>query len=308
MTAIQRKKRSVRFVRAFAALVGLVSAPGALAVGITGSYTGTYGSFTNSGDSGTVTITIDSYGAVSCDFYSTNNKAHYIAHGSANASPSGISVSYGSPGKPKGPPIALTETSINCVNGPRINSGGRESNGSGTFSPSSYFAAQIVLFWAPSIGVASYQAGTWISASGDAGEFSIGFQPSIDPAAPVNPKALTGMWYDPTYTGSGFNITGTTAGLIVTYYGWDKDGKRLWLTSAIGPSLIMLGQSITLDLAQTVDGTYSAPAPPSTNTLWGTLELTFTTCTTATATLAGSDGDLTESLTLLAGLRGIGCQ
>lgn len=308
MTAIQWKKLSVRYLRTFSLLFGLISAPAALALGITGSYTGTYDSFTNSGDSGTVTITIDSYGDVSCDFYSTKNKTHYTAYGSANASPSGTSVSYGSPGEPMGPPTALTETSINCVNGPRVNSGGPENNGSGAVSLSTFFAAQTVLFWAPSVGVASYEAGTWISASGDAGEFSIGLQPSIDPAAPVNPNALTGMWYDPTYTGSGFNITGTTSGLIVAYYGWDKDGKRLWLTSAIGPSQILLGQSITLELAQTVGGTYSAPAPPSTSTPWGTLKLTFTTCTTASATLTGNDGDLTESLILLAGISGIGCQ
>jgi hypothetical protein len=308
MTPVQQKNRPIGFVRVFAALFGLVSAPVVLATGITGSYTGTYSSFSNGGDSGTVTITVDSYGVVGCDFYSTAKKAHYTARGSANASPSGTSVSFGSPGQPMGPAIALTGTSINCVNGPRINSGGPPSNGSDPVSLSTFFAAQIVFFWAPSVGVVSYQAGTWVSASGDAGQFSIGLQPSIDTTAAINPLALTGLWYDPNYTGSGFNIMGATLGLIVTYYGWDKAGKRLWLTSAIGPSQILLGQSITLNLTQTMDGTYSTPAPPSTNSPWGTLTLTFTTCTTANATLNGSDGNLTESLTLLAGLSSIGCQ
>ncbi len=307
-TTVQRKNRPVRFVRVFALVFGLMSAPALLATGITGIYTGTYSSFNGSGDSGTVTIKIDSYGAVACDFYSTTKKAHYIADGSANASPSGTSVSFGPPGEPMGPATALTDTSINCVNGPRINSGGPPSNGSDPVSPSTFFAAQIVFLWAPSVGVAAYQAGTWISASGDAGQFTVGLQPSIDTTAAINSMALTGLWYDPNYAGSGFNFTEATAGLIVTYYGWDKNGKRLWLISEIGPSQILLGQSITLNLIQTMDGTYSAPAPPSTSSPWGQLMLTFTTCTTATATLAGSDGDLTESLTLLAGLDVLGCQ
>lgn len=308
MAPVQQKKRHVGFVCVFAALFGLAFATTALATGITGTYTGTYGSFNGGGDFGTVKVTVDAYGRASCDFYSTKTQTHYIADGSANASPSGASVSYGSPGAPMGPPTALTETSINCVNGPHIQSGGPPRNVGEPVSASHFFAAQIDFLWAPSLGVAASDGGTWINAGGDGGSFSIHLQPGTDTTAAINPTALTGLWYDPTYTGSGFNITAATAGLMVTYYGWDKDGKRLWLTSATGPGQISLGQSITLKLGETLDGTYSTPAPPSTITPWGTLTLTFTTCTTATATLSGSDGDLTESLTLLAGLNGLGCQ
>jgi hypothetical protein len=306
MTPLHCKNRLVRFVFGLAALIGLISAPAVRAASITGIYTGTYSSFNNGGDSGTVTIIVDSFGAVSCDFYSTAKKVHYTALGSANASPGGT-VTYESGGAPAGAPITLTNTSINCVNGPRVYVGGPES-GSGPVSPSTYFAAQFVLIWAPSIGVAAYQDGTWISASGDAGQFSVGLQPLVNASAAINPTALTGLWYDPKCSGSGFNIMESTAGLIVTYYGWDKDGERLWLTSAIGPDQVLLGQSITFSLTQTVGGTYSAPALPSTNTPWGTLMLTFTGCTSATAMLNGGDGDVTESLTLLAGLGGFGCQ
>jgi hypothetical protein len=42
---------------------------------------------------------------------------------------------------------------------------------------------------------------------------------------------------------------------------------------------------------------------------WGQLTLTFTSCTAASATLSGTDGTLTESLSLLAGAIGTpGCQ
>jgi hypothetical protein len=276
-----------------------------LAGGITGTYSGTYRSLQGSDDSGTVTITIDAYGAVSCDFYSTAKKTHYIASGSANAGPSATTVSFSTPGQPPGPPVALTSTSINCVAGPRINSGG-------TYDPaptsSTFFAAQIGYLWAPSIGIAAYQPGTWISNSGSAGQFSVSFPAGIAANAPINPEALTGLWYDATYTGSGFNITASTAGLIVTYYGWDAAGQRLWLTSDIGPSQIVLGQAITLNLSHTVNGNFAAPAPPSSATPWGSMTLTFTSCTAATATLHGTDGDSTQSLTLLVGLNGLGCQ
>ena len=302
MNLLQRMTPYARLL--FAALSGLTLASPVPATAITGTYAGTFNSLTGSGDSGTVTITIDAYGAVSCDFYSTVKNTHYTASGAANASPSGTSISFSTPGSPSGPSIALTKTSINCVNGPRINPGGPADP---VPSPTNYFAAQIVFFWADSIGVATYQAGTWINLNGDAGEFSLGL-PSSNATAPINSAALTGLWYDPAYSGSGVSITGSTEGLIVTYYGWDKSGQRLWLTSAIGPGQVVLGQSITLNLTQTMDGIFTTPAPPSTAVPWGTITLTFTGCTTATATLSGDDGDLTESLTLLIGLGGLGCQ
>jgi hypothetical protein len=165
-----------------------------------------------------------------------------------------------------------------------------------------------VYSWAASVGVVSYQAGTWISNGGNAGQFSLVLPAGIAANAPINPQALTGLWYDAKYTGSGFNITASTAGLIVTYYGWDAAGQRLWLTSDIGPTQVALGQSITLNLSHTVGGNFSAPAPPSTATAWGSMTLTFTSCTAATATLHGADGDSTQSLTLLVGLSGLGCQ
>jgi len=307
MNSLQRKTRYARFV--FVALFGLTTAghaPATGITGITGTYTGTYSSFNSNGDSGTVEITVDAYGAVSCDFYSTAKNMHYTASGSANASPSNTGISYGPPGGPFGPVVWLINTSINCVNGPRINPGGPADPVAPP--PSTFFAAQVVFLWADSVGLGGYQAGTWISASGDAGEFSVGFPPSTNATAVINSAALTGLWYDPKYSGSGFNIVESTAGLIVTYYGWDKSGQRLWLTSAIGPSQIALGQSITLNLTQTVNGTFVTPASPSTAAPWGTITLTFTGCTSATATLTGADGGMTESLTLLVGLSGLGCQ
>lgn len=118
----------------------------------------------------------------------------------------------------------------------------------------------------------------------------------------TNPQWLSGLWYDPTYTGSGFNILVADAGLLVTYYGWDNGHNRLWLTSEIGPKQIGADNPYTLKMYETAGGVFTTPAPPNTNTQWGTLTITFNSCTTATATLDGNDGTVTSNLTQLAGV------
>lgn len=118
----------------------------------------------------------------------------------------------------------------------------------------------------------------------------------------ANPQSLTGLWYDPQFTGSGFNILVSSAGLVFTYYGWDLNHNRLWLTSEIGPQQVGADNPYTLKMYQTAGGVFASPAPPSTNTQWGTLTITFNTCSTATATLEGNDGTVTENLNQLVGV------
>lgn len=116
----------------------------------------------------------------------------------------------------------------------------------------------------------------------------------------LNPAAISGLWYDPTYSGSGFSILASGAGLLVTYYGWDTNGGRLWLISDTGPKKITPGTTITLPMAQGNGGSFSHPARNPTT--WGTLTLKFNSCSTATATLNGTDGQQNQNLVLLAGV------
>jgi hypothetical protein len=119
-------------------------------------------------------------------------------------------------------------------------------------------------------------------------------------AAPPLGTGANGVWYDPAYTGSGFNFLMSNAGLIVTYYGWDATHNRLWLTSDLGPVTITPGLPFTLNMNQTAGGSFATPAPPSTNSVWGTVMLNFTSCTAAKATLSGKDGTVDLNLRQLA--------
>lgn len=124
-------------------------------------------------------------------------------------------------------------------------------------------------------------------------------------AAPPLGIGANGLWYDLAYTGSGFNFVMSSVGLIVTYYGWDAAHNRLWLTSDLGPVTITPGLPFALNMNQTADGSFATPAPPSTNSVWGTVTLNFASCTVAKATLSGKDGTVDLNLRQLARPNGL---
>ena len=120
------------------------------------------------------------------------------------------------------------------------------------------------------------------------------------------PSTITGTWYDPAVSGSGFTLQMSGYGLLVTYYGWDAAGNRLWLTSEIGPSSLIPGDPITLNMSSTTSGTFNKPQHDV--VLWGTLVLNFKSCRVATATLSGKDGTANLNLQSLAATVGLpGC-
>jgi hypothetical protein len=121
-------------------------------------------------------------------------------------------------------------------------------------------------------------------------------------AGMTDTPSVNGAWYDPAYTGSGFNMLMTGSGLSLFYYGWDSSGRRLWLVSDIGPAQITPGTPITLTMSETNGGIFQAPANPSTLSPWGTLQLDFSSCTQAAATLSGNDGKVALDLQMLAGV------
>jgi hypothetical protein len=122
----------------------------------------------------------------------------------------------------------------------------------------------------------------------------------------IFPSTVTGFWYDPTYSGSGFNFQMSPLGLLVTYYGWDATGNRLWLTSEIGPSSLIPNTPIALKMTYTTGGTFTDPQHNSAP--WGTLTLNFASCQAAKATLSGNDGTIAMNLVILVGVPGLpGC-
>jgi hypothetical protein len=136
--------------------------------------------------------------------------------------------------------------------------------------------------------------GSWWPSSGSSGgTFKVTLS-SGDPAGTAaltkTPQSVTGSWYDPAYSGSGFTIFMAEQGLVALYFGWDSSGNRLWLESDIGPAQITPGAVYNLNMNQTSGGNFLTPASPGTLAVWGTLQINFLTCHSAAAGLTSQDG------------------
>lgn len=117
------------------------------------------------------------------------------------------------------------------------------------------------------------------------------------------PAAVSGLWSDPGYSGEGFNFLMSNSGFLVTFYGWDDVGNRLWLTSDMGSTSIELNRPIVLNMTYTTGGVFSDPQHNLVQ--WGSLVLNFTSCKAALASLSGKDGTQNLNLTQLAGIAGL---
>jgi hypothetical protein len=261
---------AARYIRIPALILALATFCGAAhAASAQGTYTGIY----TGDDFGTVTIVIDSQGKVTCDFLSTPKHIHYQASGALNTTSASFQLNCNSADSASYYwTLASDPTS---VAGSAINGLWGGNTGAGQISGS----------------VTAYYSSA-----------------STDPAGSLTTGSFAGLWYDSTFTRTGFNILPSSAGLIVTYYGVSASGKPLWLISTdLSPKLITLNTPITLNMSYSSSGTFQAPV--SSPVTWGQLNLTFTSCTKATATLSGTDGTISENLTMLVGGMGMpGCQ
>ena len=123
----------------------------------------------------------------------------------------------------------------------------------------------------------------------------------------TNAAGVSGLWYDPVYSGSGFDFKMLESGLLVTYFGWDAVGNRLWLVSDIGPKVLEWNTPVVLNMNDTVGGVFNSPLHNVVQ--WGSLTLDFSTCDAATASLVGKDGIQNLNLRLLTHIAGQpGCQ
>lgn len=115
------------------------------------------------------------------------------------------------------------------------------------------------------------------------------------------PQALSGAWYDPASNGEGFFVLVAESGLVVTWYGYDAQGQRLWLVSETYAGSVELGVPITLNLFRGGGGVFTQPL--ASIQAWGSLSLRFDDCTHALAALTGLDGAKTSQLQQFAGVR-----
>ena len=110
-------------------------------------------------------------------------------------------------------------------------------------------------------------------------------------SAIADPRGLIGVWYEPATSGQGLElhwIEGDT--LLVFFYGHRDNGENMYLLG-VRSGRFDYGQPIEMPLGRAVNGTFNgfdreAIQRPE----WGSLRLTFDSCTAATAELDGEDG------------------
>jgi hypothetical protein len=214
---------------------------------------------------GTLTITIDSNGGVTCDFHNTTTSQDYVLTGTASTGD--VLIPFGA-------------TFVFGCDSPT----GTSSADTWTVTGQNYIIYNGLLM------------GNWQTGSGSTGSFTA--TPSSSTVLATIPQSVTGNWYDPVYNGSGFDIFMAGQGLVVIYYGWDGSGNRLWLISNAGPTQITSGTAYTLNMNQTSGGNFLTPASPSTSAVWGTVRISFSSCSAATASLSSQDGKNNVTLNL----------
>ncbi|MBF5005475.1 hypothetical protein [Diaphorobacter caeni] len=237
--------------------VALTMSPLAHAEFPAGSYSGTY----LGADHGTINITVDSYGAVTCRMASDTGKGTVTGTGGV------FSVD---------PPL------FDCRN---IDSNNYIS------VDGSYEAGGIngqYLF--RGLGGTTYSGHYSATPSGAGG------------TSPLSWKSLSGLWYDPAYDSTGFNILGGDNGLIFTYYGRNAQGGPLWTISmdALGGTIVP-NTEYTIALGMITAGTFANPVNQMAR--WGQVSVKFSDCTRATATLSGNDGVQVLNLQRLSGVK-----
>jgi len=107
----------------------------------------------------------------------------------------------------------------------------------------------------------------------------------------ANPANLSGLWYDPSLDGEGFNVLVTASGMVVFFYGYDTGGQRLWLISDVVVDGLRFGETIDVAMYKAVSGTFAAPVKSSEALVkWGLLSMTYGSQASATMILNGFDG------------------
>ena len=118
---------------------------------------------------------------------------------------------------------------------------------------------------------------------------------------------VSGLWFDPTLSGEGYNLLQLNSGFILTYYGYSQSNERLWLISDIHTDDIAIDQGFSLTLSEGNGGNFQSPVAPVDLTDWGTVDIVFDSATTGQFTLNGQDGVKQSQVVLLAGVEGGEC-
>jgi murein DD-endopeptidase MepM/ murein hydrolase activator NlpD len=117
-----------------------------------------------------------------------------------------------------------------------------------------------------------------------------------------------GLWYDSSKDGEGYNLIVAPIGRILYFYGFKTGGLRLWLVSGLIADILGVGQTVTIKMYESTEGTFDSPVPSGDALVeWGTAEITVIDCNTVTIVLTGADGNKTSNTVRLAGIIGSTC-
>ena len=126
-------------------------------------------------------------------------------------------------------------------------------------------------------------------------------------AAPSDAAApWSGLWYDPTLDGEGFNLVVTPAGTVLYYYGFDREGQRQWLLTAPFQMDFAATQAVNVPLLRAARGSFQAPQSDALEA-WGSVELEALSCERLDFQLTTPDGNKLMQAQRLAGVTGLDC-
>jgi len=119
---------------------------------------------------------------------------------------------------------------------------------------------------------------------------------------------FSGPWFDPALDGEGMLVFQTPAGWLIYYFGYSSDMDRLWLVSnLLNIENLQFGQTYEFSLLVGEPGTFGMPTPSSQLTPWGTLQVSFSSCTNGVFTMNGVDGQKVLNAVKLIGIDGTSC-
>ena len=123
-----------------------------------------------------------------------------------------------------------------------------------------------------------------------------------------DPRGLSGLWYEPSSSGQGFEFNWLAGDLLaLTFYGHRDDGANLFLTG-VRPGRFGYGETLDIGLNGVSGGRFNGLDPAAIRTTpWGRLTLRFESCSRAFARLEGADGTQELELVRLALPPGLPC-
>lgn len=118
----------------------------------------------------------------------------------------------------------------------------------------------------------------------------------------------SGLWYDPSLDGEGYIVYKTRYGWMIYFFGYSAEGEFMWLVSNIVTlDQLLFGVPFELPMLIGEPGSFDEPTPSTELQPWGTLSVTFNSCTTGVFELEGLDGEKTSNVVKLVGVEDTIC-